>query len=82
MKGTIEAGTFSLTITCSQSFCCFVYNFVCIRGDGLHALRVMATLGVGGNCAFLVETTSTNTLFIVYMFGNTHVAADRQAKIE
>jgi len=28
----------------------------------MHALRVMATLGVGGNCAFLVETTSTNTL--------------------
>jgi len=35
----------------------------------------MVTLGVGGNCAFLVETTSTNT-FIAYFFGNTYVAAD------
>jgi len=45
MKGVVEAGTFSLAKSCSQSSCCFVYNFVCIR-DGLHALRVMATLGV------------------------------------
>ena len=37
MKGAVEAGTFSLTtITCSQSFLCFVYNFVCIIRDGLH----------------------------------------------
>jgi len=64
MKGTKEAGTFSLTTTCSQSFCCFVYNFVCIR-DGLHTLRVMATLGVGGTCTFLLETTPLQTHYLL-----------------
>ena len=64
MKGTVEAGTFSLTTTCSQSFCCFVYNFVCIR-DGLHTLRVMATLGVGGTCTFLLETTPLQTHYLL-----------------
>ena len=60
MKGAVEAETFSLTITCSQSFFCFVHNFVCIIRDGLHTLRVMATLGVGGNCAFLADTTKSS----------------------